>query len=231
MRVVLLKSSITILPKKDCKQKGIYSNQNNHNVIRYLQVSYFLIAKTLESMKLQESIALKSQAINDQTKKKSDNNNRMTFKLEFDKKANLQTQRRSQDALTIEKKPNNFAIIQNMFDLETKNLEMYMQAQEKKTQIQQLQSQVEQQNIKQEQQIRHQNEEKDELLQKIQQLEHQCEQQKRYIEQIPLMQAEAQEWKDRFLNLNKLFHQSQEVIFRIEAEQQSSQRRTLNFKV
>ncbi|CAK61694.1 unnamed protein product (macronuclear) [Paramecium tetraurelia] len=231
MRVVLLKSSITTLPKKDCKQKGIYSNQNNHNVIRYLQVSYFLIAKTLESMKLQESIALKSQAINDQTKKKSDNNNRMTFKLEFDKKANLQTQRKSQDALTIEKKPSNFAIIQNMFDLETKNLEIYMQAQEKKTQIQQLQSQLEQQNIKQEQQVRHQNQEKDELLQKIQQLEHQCEEQKRYIDQIPLMQAEAQEWKDRFLNLNKLFHQSQEVIFRIEAEQQSSQRRTFNFKV
>ncbi|CAD8104254.1 unnamed protein product [Paramecium primaurelia] len=231
MRVVLQKSLITILLKKEWLQKRMYCNLNKHNVIRYLQVSYFLITKTLESMKLQESIVIKQQGNNEQTKKKNDSNNRMIFKLELDQKNTLQTQRKSQDTLNVEKKSNNFAIIQNMFDLETKNLEMYMQTQEKRTQIQQLQSELEQQNIKQEQQIRQQNQEKDELLQKIKQLEYQCEQQKIYIEQIPIMQAEAQEWKDRFLNLNKLFHQSQEVLFRIEAEQQSNQRRILNYKI
>ncbi|CAD8121600.1 unnamed protein product [Paramecium sonneborni] len=180
-------------------------------------------------MKLQESIAIKF-PINDRAKKINDSNNCTNFKLEFDQNSNLLSQRKSEETLAVEKKTNNFTIISNMFELEKKNLEIFLQVQERNTQIQELQSQFEQLKINQEQQIRQQNQEKDELLQNISQLEYQCEQQKKYIKQIPMMQVEVKEWKDRFLNLNKLFHQSQEVLFRIEAESQTSQRRIQKHK-
>ncbi|CAK57292.1 unnamed protein product (macronuclear) [Paramecium tetraurelia] len=195
--------------------------------------SYFMITKSLQSVKLQESPIQKCKA--DQTKKKKVN--RVVFKTEIDENKNLQlgfqTQRKSYDCVAVDNKINSFNLISSMFELESKNMDLYMDLQDKTTQIQQMQTQIEQQQIKHQQQIRQYSQEKKELLLKqtllqfnrIQNLEKQSELQRKYIEQLPQFEVEAQEWKIRFLKLNKQYHLQQETLVRLEAEQQSSQRR------
>ncbi|CAD8111834.1 unnamed protein product [Paramecium sonneborni] len=187
-----------------------------------------MITKSLQSVKLQESPIQKGK--DDQTKKKKIN--RVVFKTEIDENKNLplgfQTQRKSYDCVAVENKISSFNLISSMFELESKNLDLYMDLQNKTTLIQQMKTQIEQQQIRHQQQIRQHSQEKKELLLKIQNLEKQCEQQKKYIEQQPQYEFEAQEWKSRFLKLNKQFHLQQETLVRLEAEQQSSQRRRID---
>ncbi|CAD8195643.1 unnamed protein product [Paramecium pentaurelia] len=184
-----------------------------------------MITKSLQSVKLQESPIQKCKV--DQTKKKKVN--RVVFKTEIDENKNIQlgfqTQRKSYDCVAVDNKINSFNLISSMFELESKNLDLYMDLQDKTTQIQQMQTQIEQQQIKHQQQIRQYSQDKKELLLKIQNLEKQSEIQRKYIEQLPQFEVEAQEWKIRFLKLNKQFHLQQETLVRLEAEQQSTQRR------
>ncbi|CAD8212611.1 unnamed protein product [Paramecium octaurelia] len=187
-----------------------------------------MITKSLQSVKLQESPIQKSQG--GQTKKKKAN--RVVFKTEIDENNNLQvgfqTQRKSYDCVTVENKINSYNLISSMYELETKNMDLYVDLQDKTTQIQLMQAQIEQQKIKHQSQIRQYILEKEELLLRIQNLEKQSELQQRYIEQLPQFEVEAQEWKIRFLKLNKQFHLQQETLVRLEAEQQSSQRRHID---
>ncbi|CAD8122431.1 unnamed protein product [Paramecium sonneborni] len=184
-----------------------------------------MITKSLQSVKLHESPIQKCKV--DQTKKKKIN--QVVFKTEIDENKNtqqgFQTQRKSYDCVAVENKINSFNLISSIFELESKNMDLYLNLQDKNTLIQQMKTQIEQQQIKNQQQIRQYSQEKKELILKIQNLEKQSEQQRRYIEQQPQYEIEAQEWKSRFLKLNKQFHQQQETLVRLEAEQQSSQRR------
>ncbi|CAK62781.1 unnamed protein product (macronuclear) [Paramecium tetraurelia] len=187
-----------------------------------------MITKSLQSLKLQESPIQKSQG--DQTKKKKVN--RVVFKTEIDENNNLQvgfqTQRKSYDCVTVENQINSYNLISSMFELESKNMDLYMDLKDKTTQIKLMQTQIEQQKIHHQSQIREFSLEKQELLLKIQNLEKQSELQQRYIQQLPQFEVEAQEWKIRFLKLNKQFHLQQETLVRLEAEQQSSQRRRID---